>query len=61
MAYHIVFNVTKRIMPEIATGLHIMRYVRRRNGESIGFDDGGETASILDADGNTLAKWEFRY
>lgn len=52
-------NATRRALPEVATGRRLMQMAGRRNGETIGFDNGGETALLLDADGKTLASWQF--
>ena len=57
--FYLEQNATNRILPEIATGHRLMQMARRRNGETIGFDNGGETALLLDADGKTLAAWNF--
>lgn len=57
--FYITDNNTRRQMPEAATGMRLMQIAKRRDGESIGFDNGGETALLLDANGKTLAKWQF--
>ena len=56
--YYLTENKTARALPGYATGLRLMSYARRCDGESIGFDNGGETALLLDADGRTLAAWQ---
>ena len=61
MAYRLTENHTRRILPEIATGARIMQLPKRANGETVGFDQGGDVALILDADGRTLAEWTFDY
>ncbi len=57
--YRLIENTTARALPDSVTGLRLMAYPRRRDGESIGFDDGGDTALLLDADGRALASWQF--
>jgi hypothetical protein len=57
--YYLTENKTPRALPGHATGLRLMAYARRRDGESIGFDNGGDTALLLDANGRTLAAWQF--
>jgi hypothetical protein len=57
--FYLEQNTTKRQLPEAATSHRIMQTANRRNGESIGFDNGGDTALLLDADGKTLASWQF--
>ena len=58
-AYRLTENNTRRIFPEIATGARIMQLPKRSAGETVGFDQGGDVALILDADGRTLASWTF--
>ena len=57
--FYLTQNNTKRALPGYATGIRLFCHARSANGESIGFDNGGETALLLDADGNTLAQWQF--
>lgn len=57
--YYLTENNTNRALPGYATGIRLMCYAKRANGESIGFDNGGELALLLDADGKTLAQWQF--
>ena len=57
--FYLIKNNTKRALPEYATGICLFTYARRANGESIGFDNGGEIALLLDANGKTLAQWQF--
>jgi hypothetical protein len=54
--YHLIENNTKRAFPETVTSLSVMRKL----GESVGFDNGGDIALVLDADGRTLAQYEYR-
>jgi hypothetical protein len=56
--YYLAQNNTTRALPEQVTGARLMQLAKRRNGESIGFDNGGEFALLLDADGKTLAQWQ---
>jgi|688.fasta_scaffold2072338_1 hypothetical protein len=60
MTYRLTLNNTGRILPEVVTSERVMQLPKRRNGESIGFDNGGDVALILDADGKTLAEYEYR-
>lgn len=57
--FYLTENNTKRTLPEHATGISILCLARRYDGESIGFDNGGEIALLLDADGKTLGQWQF--
>jgi hypothetical protein len=58
-AYFLKTNNSSRAMPESATVGRILQLVRRRKGESIGFDNGGEIALILGPDGETVASWVY--
>jgi len=57
--YRLTANLSNRAFPETATSENVMRLAKRRNGESIGFDNGGDIALVLDADGNALAEYEY--
>jgi len=59
MTYRMTENTTRRALPENATGMRLMQIAKRAKGEIIGFDSGGDTALLMDADGRTLAQWEF--
>jgi hypothetical protein len=58
--YNLIQNNTNRAFPEKADSMCIIQLAKRRNGESVGFDCGGDFAVILDADGKTLAQYEYR-
>jgi hypothetical protein len=58
--YHLIENNTKRAFPETVTSLSVMRLPKRKLGESVGFDNGGDIALVLDADGRTLVQYEYR-
>jgi hypothetical protein len=58
--YRLTHNGTNRALPETVTSPRIMQLPKRKQGESIGFDNGGDTALILNADGKTLAKYEYQ-
>ena len=57
--YHLKQNDTNRTYPEKVNSIRIMQLAKRKQGESVGFDNGGDTALILDADGKTLARYEY--
>jgi hypothetical protein len=58
--YRLTANLSNRSFPESVTSENVMRLAKRRNGESVGFDNGGDVALVLDADGNALAEYEYR-
>ena len=58
--YKITTNNTKRAYPETVTSKSIMRLAKRRDGESIGFDNDGDIALVLDADGKTLVEYAYQ-
>lgn len=58
--YHLIENNTKRDFPETVTSLSILRLPKRRLGETIGFDNGGDIALVLDSDNRTLVQYEYR-
>lgn len=57
--YHLIENTTKRRFPAKADAETIECLPRRRAGESLGYDGGGDIAVILDADGKTLARYRY--
>jgi hypothetical protein len=57
--YNLKQNDTNRAYPSQVNSIRIMQLAKRKQGESIGFDDGGDTALILDANGKTLARYEY--
>jgi len=60
MAYHLTLNLTNRAFPARVDSDRIMRLAKRARGESVGFDNGGDLALIFDADGRTLAQYDYR-
>jgi len=59
MPYRLTENYTTRDLPTISVGLDLLRFCPRNKGESFGFDNGGDIALLIDADGKTLAVWTF--
>ena len=58
--FYLTENNTRRALPETATGLRLLQAApKRRNGEGLEFHDGGDIAVLCDADGATLARWQF--
>ena len=58
--YTLTENTTARAYPTRVDSVRIMQLAKRKAGESIGFDNGGDLALILDANGNTLAAYEYK-
>lgn len=52
-------NTARRSFPEKVSTEAVMRLARRSGGESVGFDEGGDIAIVLDADGRTLALYRY--
>lgn len=59
MTYRLTENKTGRALPEAVASVRVLQLAKRKKGESIGFDEGGDVALILDADGNTLARYDY--
>ena len=57
--YTLIENTTARAYPTRVDSVRIMQLAKRKAGESIGFDNGGDLALIFDADGKTLATYEY--
>lgn len=59
--FYLTENNTRRALPETATAQEMFRLgaPRRRNGEGLEFHNGGDVAVLCDADGATLARWQF--
>lgn len=58
--YKMTANNTSRAYPETVTSQSVMRLPKRKQGETIGFDNGGDIALVMDADGRTLAQYEYQ-
>ena len=58
--YKMTANNTRCVYPETVTSQSINRLAKRKFGETIGYNNGGDTAVILDADGRTLAQYEYQ-
>lgn len=58
--YKLTINNTTRTYPETVTSMTILRLPKRKLGESVGFDNGGDTGLVLDADGRTLVQYEYQ-
>lgn len=67
--YKLTKNNTTRALPQTVSSfphtgyafvtIGLMRLAKRRIGESIAFDNGGDIALVLDADGHTLAEYTY--
>ena len=58
--YKMTSNNTNRAYPETVTSRSVMQLAKRKQGESIGFDNGGDIALVFDADGHTLVQYEYK-
>ncbi len=58
--YKMTANNTSRVYPETVTCQSVNRLAKRKFGETIGYNNGGDTAVVLDADGRTLAQYEYQ-
>jgi hypothetical protein len=57
--YKLTLNNTTRALPETVSSFGFNRLAKRRLGESVGFDNGGDIALVFDADGHTLAEYTY--
>lgn len=57
--YKLTHNNTKRAFPATVSSDSFLGLAKRRVGESIGFDNGGDIALVIDADGRTLAQYAY--
>lgn len=57
--YRLIQNNTDRTMPAKTMTEGVLRLPRRIFRESIQFEDGGETALVLDVNGETLALYRY--
>lgn len=57
--YRLIQNNTDRALPQKTMTEGVLRLPRRIFRESIQFEDGGETALVLDAKGETLALYRY--
>jgi hypothetical protein len=52
-------NTARRAFPAKVSTEAVMRLANRAFRESVGFDEGGDVALVLDADGRTLALYRY--
>lgn len=60
MVWRLTINNTERALPPVIDTDKIVKLPKRKQFESIGFDEGGDVALILDADGKVLARYDYR-
>lgn len=57
--YKLTQNNTTRAFPAKVSTEAVMRIANRAMRESVGFDEGGDVAVVLDADGRALARYRY--
>jgi len=60
MAYHLTMQNTKRVLPVRLGSDRIGGIARRRYGEGVEYENGGDTAILYSADGAVIAVYEYR-
>jgi hypothetical protein len=58
--YKMTANNTSRVYPETATSQSVNQLAKRRFGETIEYNNDEGTAFVLDADGRTLAQYDYQ-
>jgi hypothetical protein len=60
MAYFLASQNTARVLPARVNSDRIGSVARRRYGESVEYENGGDTAVVYTADGAVIAVYEYR-
>jgi hypothetical protein len=60
MAYYLASQNTARVLPVKLTSDTVQRIARKRYGEAVEYENGGDTAILYTADGHVIAVYEYR-